>query len=363
MPPTKSIPGSSPASRPTGPRAGDSSAAAPRPPRRWPSGPSFLAACGSDSGESGDDHARRRTADRPAARCGSRTGRCTWPTVSSPPSRPRPASPWTTRKTSTTTSSGSPRSRSRCRASRTSAPTWRCRPQFMAVRLHQLGWLNEISDAGWSNKKNLRPDLLEASVDPEPQVQRPVHVRHGRPGLQPGGHRPGHQDDRRPVGSGVQGPGQPVLRRAGRPRHDHAVAGQLGRGPHHRDASRRPSTWSANRRTRARSAGSPATTTPTTSPRAISLSRRHIRVTSCSCRPTTRTCSSSSRSRAATDVRRHHGDPVHHAEPEGRRGVDQLRLRPRQLRQAGRVRPVRAGAVGYDRRARQGRSRRWRRTR
>ena len=37
-----------------------------------------------------------------------------------------------------------------------------------------------------------------------------------------------------------------------------------------------------------------------------------------------------------------HGDPVHHAEPEGRRGVDQLRLRPAQLRQAGRVHPVRA---------------------
>ena len=27
-------------------------------------------------------------------------------------------------------------------------------------------------------------------------------------------------------------------------------------------------------------------------------------------------------------VHRHHGDPIHHAEPEGRRGVDQLRLRP-----------------------------------
>jgi len=37
---------------------------------------------------------------------------------------------------------------------------------FMAVRLHQLGWLNEISDAGVPNKKNIRPDLLEASVDP-----------------------------------------------------------------------------------------------------------------------------------------------------------------------------------------------------
>ncbi|MGH3676850.1 MAG: ABC transporter substrate-binding protein [Mycobacterium sp.] len=36
---------------------------------------------------------------------------------------------------------------------------------FMAVRLHGLGWLNDISDAGVPNKKNIRPDLLEASVD------------------------------------------------------------------------------------------------------------------------------------------------------------------------------------------------------
>jgi spermidine/putrescine transport system substrate-binding protein len=37
---------------------------------------------------------------------------------------------------------------------------------FMATRLHQLGWLNDISDEGVPNKKNIRPDLLEASVDP-----------------------------------------------------------------------------------------------------------------------------------------------------------------------------------------------------
>ena len=34
------------------------------------------------------------------------------------------------------------------------------------------------------------------------------------------------------MGSGVQGPGQPALRHAGRPRDDHAVAGQLAREPH-----------------------------------------------------------------------------------------------------------------------------------
>jgi spermidine/putrescine transport system substrate-binding protein len=44
---------------------------------------------------------------------------------------------------------------------------------FMAVRLHQLGWLNEISDAAVPNKKNIRPDLLEASVDPGRKYSAP----------------------------------------------------------------------------------------------------------------------------------------------------------------------------------------------
>ena len=38
--------------------------------------------------------------------------------------------------------------------------------QFMAARINQLGWLNEISDQGVPNKKNLRPDLLDSAVDP-----------------------------------------------------------------------------------------------------------------------------------------------------------------------------------------------------
>jgi spermidine/putrescine transport system substrate-binding protein len=44
---------------------------------------------------------------------------------------------------------------------------------FMMVRLHQLGWLNEISDSGVPNKKNVRPDLLEASVDPGRKYSAP----------------------------------------------------------------------------------------------------------------------------------------------------------------------------------------------
>jgi spermidine/putrescine transport system substrate-binding protein len=37
--------------------------------------------------------------------------------------------------------------------------------QFMAARLIGLGWLNPISDARWTNKKNMRPDLLAAKAD------------------------------------------------------------------------------------------------------------------------------------------------------------------------------------------------------
>lgn len=44
---------------------------------------------------------------------------------------------------------------------------------FMATRLHNLGWLNDITESGWSNKKNLRPDLLEASVDPDRKFSAP----------------------------------------------------------------------------------------------------------------------------------------------------------------------------------------------
>ncbi len=37
--------------------------------------------------------------------------------------------------------------------------------QFMAARLNSLGWLNPISDTRWTNKKNLRPDLLTTKAD------------------------------------------------------------------------------------------------------------------------------------------------------------------------------------------------------
>lgn len=36
----------------------------------------------------------------------------------------------------------------------------------LGARVHGLGWLNEISDAGVPNRKNLRKDLLDSKVDP-----------------------------------------------------------------------------------------------------------------------------------------------------------------------------------------------------
>jgi spermidine/putrescine transport system substrate-binding protein len=45
--------------------------------------------------------------------------------------------------------------------------------QFMAARIHRLGWLNEISEAGVSNRTNLRPDLLNSPVDPGRKVTAP----------------------------------------------------------------------------------------------------------------------------------------------------------------------------------------------
>lgn len=45
--------------------------------------------------------------------------------------------------------------------------------EFMAARIHGLGWLNEISESRVPNKKNLRPDLLNSKVDPGRKVTAP----------------------------------------------------------------------------------------------------------------------------------------------------------------------------------------------
>jgi spermidine/putrescine transport system substrate-binding protein len=45
--------------------------------------------------------------------------------------------------------------------------------QFLAARLNGLGWLNGISESRWTNKKNLRPDLLNAKADPGRKFSAP----------------------------------------------------------------------------------------------------------------------------------------------------------------------------------------------
>ncbi len=45
--------------------------------------------------------------------------------------------------------------------------------QFMAARIHQLGWLNEFRESRVPNRKNLRADLLNSQVDPGRKVTAP----------------------------------------------------------------------------------------------------------------------------------------------------------------------------------------------
>jgi spermidine/putrescine transport system substrate-binding protein len=45
--------------------------------------------------------------------------------------------------------------------------------QFLAARLNGQGWLNGISESRWTNKKNMRPDLLNAKADPGRKFSAP----------------------------------------------------------------------------------------------------------------------------------------------------------------------------------------------
>ena len=90
--------------------------------------------------------------------------------------------------------------------------------QFMAARLHAARLAQRDQRRRRPEQEEPAPRPAERSGRPGPQVHRALHDRHGRAGLQQGRHRSRHQDDRRPVGSGVQGPGQPALRHPGRAR-------------------------------------------------------------------------------------------------------------------------------------------------
>ena len=167
MPPRleQSIPGSSPASRPTGRRAGASSAAAPRPPRRWPSaGPSWPRVARSNKSATGTTATQERDPATGTLRISN------WPLYMADGfvAAFQKAQGLTVDYKEDFNDNEQwfakvkePLSRKQDIGADLVVPT-----QFMAARLKRLGWLNEISDAGVPNKKNLRPDLLDATVDP-----------------------------------------------------------------------------------------------------------------------------------------------------------------------------------------------------
>ena len=220
---------------------------------------------------------------------------------------------------------------------------------FMAVRLHQLGWLNEISDEGVPNKKNIRPDLLEASVDPGRKFTAPYMS--GMVGLAYNRAATGRDiksiDDlwdpafkgRVSLFSDAQdGLGMIMLSQGNSPEKPTTesvqkavdlVAEQNDKGQIRR--------FTGNDYADDLAAGNIAV--------AQAYSGDVVQLQADN--PDLQFIVPES---GGDHVRRHHGDPLHHAEPEGRRGVDQLRLRPRELREARRVRPVRARALGHDRR-------------
>ena len=159
--------------------------------------------------------------------------------------------------------------------------------QFMALRLKGLGWLNEISDTRVPNRKNLRPDLLNDESDPGRKYTAPYMS--GMTGLAYNKAATG-----RPI-TKIDDLWDPAFKgkvsllsdmQDGLGMLMQSQGSSLSQ-PDHRRPCRRPSTWSRSRRTRARSGGSPATTTPTISRRATSSSPRRTPATSSSCRPTT----------------------------------------------------------------------------
>ena len=90
----------------------------------------------------------------------------------------------------------------------------------------------DLTGLAESAQRREPPEQVQPAPRPAQGVYRPravlhpaVHVGDGRVGVQPPARRAGHHEHRRPVGSGVQGPGVAVLGQAGRTRHGHALPG------------------------------------------------------------------------------------------------------------------------------------------
>ena len=221
----------------------------------------------------------------------------------------------TTKRTSTTTRSGSPRSRSRCRASRTSAPTWWCRPSSWPPGSTAWAGSTRSAKADVPNKKNMRPDLLDANADPGRKFSAPYMS--GMVGLAYNRAATGRDitkiDDL--WDPAFKGKVSLFVRHPGRPGHDHALAGQLDRRPDDGDRAegRRPDQGQKDKGQIRRFTGNDYADDLAAGNVVIAqaYSGDVVQLQTDNPGPAVRRPGV-----RRHDVRRHHGHPVHHAEPE-----------------------------------------------
>ena len=103
-------------------------------------------------------------------------------------------------------------------ASRTSAPTSPCRPRSWPSGCSSSVGSTRSAMPASRTRRTCAPDLLEASVDPGRKFSAPYMSGFVGIGYNRAATGRDIKTHRRPVGSRVQGPGQPVLRHPGRAR-------------------------------------------------------------------------------------------------------------------------------------------------
>ncbi len=226
--------------------------------------------------------------------------------------------------------------------------------QFMAARLNGLGWLNSISESRWTNKKNMREDLLNAKADPGRKFSAPYMS--GMTALAYNRAATGRditkiddlwdpafkgkislladtQDGLGMImmsqGNSVENPTSDGVNKAVALIKQQKDAGQIRR-------------FTGNDYADDLASGN-VVIAQAYSGDVVQLQKDN---------PDLKFVVPETGGTTFVDTM---VIPLHHAEPEGRRGVDQLRLRPGQLREADRAHPVRAGVVRHDRRAQQDR--------
>ena len=128
--------------------------------------PWLAAACGGDDDDdtSAVVVARRRA---PATRCASPTGRCTSPRASSTSSQDASGLTVDYKEDFNDNEQWFAKVKDPLEQGQDIGADLVVPTDYMAGRLISLDWLNPLNDENLPNKSNLRPDLLEASIDPE----------------------------------------------------------------------------------------------------------------------------------------------------------------------------------------------------